>query len=161
MYPSLFSGVVCSPNYLTNLSFNPSTCLPVMSLSIRTTVPTLMTVRIPSSKTDQFCNGITIIVGKGNTALCPIAAMLQYLSRILQSKGPLFMCETGECEIGEYLTKHFFFFTRVWDALRCAGIDSMLYKGHSFRIRAATTAAACGIGESLIETSGRWSSTAY
>ena len=42
-----------------------------------------------------------------------------------------------------------------------AGIDTTRYVGHSFRIGAATTAAACGIQDSLIKTLGRWESAAY
>ena len=46
-------------------------------------------------------------------------------------------------------------------ALLTAGIDVSSYNGHSFRIRAATAAAKCGIEDSLIQTLGHWKSTAY
>ena len=46
-------------------------------------------------------------------------------------------------------------------ALERAGVDSSHYSGHSFRIGAATTAAACGLQDSLIKTLGRWESVAY
>ena len=52
--------------------------------------------------------------------------------------------------------------TYVQAALKMAGISPEAYTGHSFRIGAATTAAKCGIEEdSLIQTLGRWKSTAY
>ncbi len=46
-------------------------------------------------------------------------------------------------------------------ALEATGSDPILYNGHSFRIGAATTAAAKGIEDAIIQTLGRWQSTAY
>jgi len=42
-----------------------------------------------------------------------------------------------------------------------AGVDYTDYASHSFRIGAATTAAAAGILSDLIRTLGRWHSNAY
>ena len=47
------------------------------------------------------------------------------------------------------------------EALQLSGVDITQYSGHSFRIGAASTAAAVGIEDSLIKTLGRWESTAY
>ena len=49
----------------------------------------------------------------------------------------------------------------VHSALRHAGIDPTPYSGHSFRIRATTTAAAAGIEDAVIKILGRWRSNAY
>ena len=46
-------------------------------------------------------------------------------------------------------------------ALQSRGIAASAYTGHSFRIGAATTAAARGIPDSLIKTLQRWESAAY
>ena len=49
----------------------------------------------------------------------------------------------------------------VWQLLTQAGQDPDNYASHSFRIGAATTAAAAGLPSWLIKALGRWSSDAY
>ena len=117
--------------------------------------PTVMAVRIKASKTDQFGKGVTLYLGRGQAALCPVTAILQYLAIRPQSTGPMFIFQDNRP-----LTKESFI-SHVHQALAAEGIDTQYYKGHSFRIGAATTAAACGLSESLIKTLGRWSSSAY
>ena len=45
--------------------------------------------------------------------------------------------------------------------LRDHGLDYSNYHGHSFRIGAATSAAAAGIPDHAIKMLGRWDSSAY
>ena len=49
----------------------------------------------------------------------------------------------------------------VKKALQLAGADASDFNGHSFRIGAASTAAANGMEDSLVKTLGRWESDAY
>ena len=119
------------------------------------TQPTTISARLKVSKTDQFGKGILVFLGKASSPLCPVAAVLNYLARRGATDGPLFLRANGQP-----LTRKWFV-EQVQQALMTAGIDSMAYNGHSFRIGAATTAAACGLNEALIKTLGRWASTAY
>ena len=73
-------------------------------------------------------------MGRTLTDLCPVTALLQYMAILPQSEGPLFVTEDidqgivyqqSESSIGE--GRH-----------RC----NKGYKGHSFHVGAATTAAA-------------------
>ena len=81
--------------------------------------------------------------------------MLSYLCVRGMEDGPLFKFEDGRV-----LTRQRFVAV-VKEGLQRAGIDSSKYNGHSFRIGAATTAAAKGIEDSIIKTLGRWESVAY
>ena len=117
--------------------------------------PSWMEVTIKRSKCDQFCKGVTLLVGATRTTICPIAAMAGYLVYRGGKPGPLFVFEDGRP-----LTRDRFV-AAVRSALQTCGIDPSAYAGHSFRVGAATTAAARGLQDSLIKTLGRWDSSAY
>ena len=116
---------------------------------------TVLQIKIKQSKTDPFRRGVYLYVGRTGSNLCAVAAMLDYLSVRGMSPGPLFRFEDGR------VLSRQLFVEAVCDGLRKAGIDQDKYCGHSFRIGAATTAAAKGIEDSLIKTLGRWESLAY
>ena len=63
-------------------------------------------------------------------------------------------------EDGRFLTCQPFV-DAVREALERAGVDQTKYCGHSFRIGAATTAAARGVEDAMIKTLGRWESVTY
>ena len=117
--------------------------------------PTTVALRLRRSKTDQVGKGVHIYLGSTGDDLCPVAALLAYIAIRGGSPGPLF-CHPN----GKPLTR-----TQVIAATRQAlvtlGLDSQLYAGHSFRTGAATTAAECGLEDSLIKALGRWKSEAF
>ena len=117
--------------------------------------PSFVRISIKQSKTDPFRRGICLFVGRTDAELCPVAAILSFLLCRGSAPGPLFRFASGE-----YLTRKRFV-ELVRAALTRAGIDQSKYCGHSFRIGAATTAAARGIEDSIIKTLGRWESVAY
>ena len=120
-----------------------------------TTDPQFLEVTIKASKTDPFRQGVQVYLGRTNTDLCPVAAVLSYMVYRGTDSGPFFRYTriralTRERFVGD-----------VRSALQAAGIDWERYSGHSFRIGAASTAARCGLQDSLIKTLGRWESMAY
>ena len=61
---------------------------------------------------------------------------------------------------GHFLTRAHLL-SEVKKAMEQAGMEASNSNGHSFRIGAASTAAAHGVEDSLIKTLGRWESDAY
>lgn len=98
---------------------------------------------------------MSVHIGKTGNILCPMAAILNYLA--IRGSEPGLLFHFKDCSP---LTKSKFTasFRKLLDQ---AGINSSHYAGHSFRVGAASTAAARGIEDSLIQTLGRWKSDAY
>ena len=119
--------------------------------------PKYMLVRLKVSKTDPFRQGQTIVIGKTNSPLCPISAMVAYLNSRPSSldSGPLFVYVSGAFLTREKLTRE----TRL--LISKGGLDSSEFAGHSFRIGAATTAASANLPPWLIKVLGRWSSDCF
>ena len=101
-----------------------------------------------SSYGGYFRRGVDIYIGRTQSDICPVAAILSYLTCRGSRAGPLFVFSDGRL-----LTRKRFV-TLVREALAAGGIDQDKYCGHSFRIGTATTAAARGIEDSVIKTLG-------
>ena len=117
--------------------------------------PQYVEVRIKASKTDPFRQGVSVFLGRTDADLCPVGAVLDYMVRRGSGQGPFFLFSDGR-----FLSRERFV-ASVRSALQAAGVEASDYAGHSFRIGAATTAALCGVQDSLIKTLGRWESSAY
>ena len=117
--------------------------------------PWVVRITIKQSKTDPFRKGVDLYLGRTFADLCPVISLLNYLLIANATKGPLFRFKDGRLLTRQRLV------SVVKEALQKAGIDQSKYNGHSFRIGAATTAAAKGMEDSIIKTLGRWSSVAY
>ena len=149
----LRSGEIVSPS---ETAYDPLSHLCFRDVRVDShSSPSHLQITIKASKTDPFRQGVTLFIGVSGGKLCPVAAVLNYLVARGSSPGPLFTWENGR-----YLTRERFV-ARVRLALLAAGYTAKNYAGHSFRIGAATTAARCGIQDSLIKTLGRWESAAY
>lgn len=149
----LRSGEMTSPSIN---SFDPGWHLTPMDVAVdNLQQPSLIQLSLKGSKTDQTRRGISLFVGRTNNELCPVAAMLAYLAIRGFDRGPLFQTEDGQPLTRAKLV------CLLRATLAAAGIDPTCYSGHSFRIGAATAAAANGISDSTIQTLGRWASDSY
>ena len=94
---------------------------------------------------------------KGTTSLrgCPLQIMKTYLSMRGATAGPLFLyCPSMPVTCAK-------FNEQLRGALQFCHFCPKQFKSHSFRIGAATTAAAQGMSDSQIRSLGRWSSDAF
>ena len=133
----------------TEKAYNPSVHLSVGDVAVDDACrPSLLRVTIKQSK-------INLFVGRTNSTLCLVAAVLDFLCVRGKKPGPLFIWADG------WPLTRSRFAEEIRDALSRAGVDQSRYCTYSFRIGAATTAAVKGIEDSLIKMLGRWESTAY
>lgn len=115
-------------------------------------------LHLPESKTDVFCRGIDIHIAANGSDLCPLAAMRALFQRASNKapNAPLFQVPaTGAALTYDSLLQ------TIKLACSITGMDSTLYKPHSIRIGAATTAAVLGFPADVIKHLGRWSSACY
>ena len=92
---------------------------------------------------------------KRRSDICPVQSLLDYFSRRGLSDGPLFRTQDGHAVSRKLFTDH------LAIMFRACGLDLTKYKGHSFRIGAATFAAECGFSDTQIRSMGRWKSDAF
>lgn len=113
-----------------------------------------MQFHVKRSKTDPYAKGMTIHIGPTVSPYCPVLAMVEYLSRSRPPPTqPLFQFVSGTPLSRSLLT------SKVRSLLLAAGVpNAQDYSGHSFRIGAATTAAAAGLPDWQIRAMGRWQS---
>ena len=81
--------------------------------------------------------------------------LLAYLQARGNTPGALFQMPKGSPVPRAVFTE------KLSMALKFSGLDPTRYKGHSFRIGAATHAADKGMSDAQIRTMGRWKSSAF
>ena len=100
--------------------------------------PKVISLNIKQSKTDQGAVDVRVIIGRTEDDLCPVTALLEYLSRRGNTLGALFQWEN---QIPLSKTK---FVEASHEAVSAPAQD---YAGHSCRVGGATTA---GLEDSTI-----------
>ena len=118
-------------------NFDPSQHLTYTDIAVDNLVdPKHLQVNIKQSKTDPFRMGVKVWIGRTGGDLCPIAAILSYMALRGPGEGPLFRFQNGSPLTRQKLVN------KLREVLQRVGIDCSKYSAYSFRIGAATTAAA-------------------
>jgi hypothetical protein len=116
-------------------------------------------VHLRASKTDPFRQGVTLQVYSTGNQLCPCTAVKSYVAArsnyYSTSQSPFFMLPSLQP-----LTRQQFIFY-FDNLLQILNLPVSAIRPHSFRIGAATSAAAAGVPDHLLKTLGRWSSDCY
>ena len=131
-------------------SYDPATTLCRSDILIKNL--NTIDIRIKASKTDPFRVGTTIRIIRNDSPLCPVQALLEYIRISPHQSGPLFRFHDGR-----FLTRTNF--AATLNKVKPPGTKNL--SSHSFRIGAATTAAAAGLPRWLIQILGRWTSDCY
>ena len=108
-----------------------------------------------SQSATKFGAGSNVVVGRTESGICPVTALLDYVSIRGDHPGPFFVLETATP-----ITKPWFV-AQLRGILAAVGLPQGQFAGHSSRIGAATTAALVGIEDSTIQALGRWQSAAF
>lgn len=152
-----FFGFLRCGEFTVNSGFDHDNCILLKDINFDPNLSYYI-LNLKRSKTDPFRTGVNIHIFE-STELQPVHCMSQYVElRVKQgalSSSPLFIDSNG----APLNRNKFIEFFR--HALASLGIDDFKYSGHSFRIGAATSAAAAGVEDHLIQTLGRWSSNCY
>ena len=88
------------------------------------------------------------------SSFCPVEIILDYLTRRANLHGPLFIMDGAP-------VSRTYFCNILSRAIQRCGLSPARYKGHSFRIGAATHAAEKGMSDAQIRVLGRWKSSAF
>ena len=114
-------------------------------------------VTLRRAKTDPFGKGVDIFFGRTNTPTCPVQALLQYMA--IRPKDDSCCPLLVHANVSPLSRDQFVHMVKK--TLRAAKIDDSAYSGHSFRVGAASAAAAARIPAYFIKILGRWESEAY
>jgi hypothetical protein len=158
---AFFAFLRCGEYTSPTLQFNPQVGLTRQDVwpQQQPGASTAFCLRLKASKTDIMRKGIILLLHKTNNSLCPVSAIAAYTAIRDPLHGspdaPFFMLPSLQP-----LTRGQF--TYYLDSvLSILHLPISVLRPHSFRIGAATTAAAAGVPDHLLKTLGRWSSDCY
>ena len=87
-FPFCRSGEITIPH---DGAYDPNTHLSFSDVAVNNSKrPSIISLLIKQSKTDQGREGTRVVIGKTGDDLCPVSALLAYLSQWGNNPGPLF-----------------------------------------------------------------------
>ncbi|XP_048753445.2 uncharacterized protein LOC125664646 [Ostrea edulis] len=137
---------------------SPSDCIKVIqvqdvSFQMKGKDPLSLQIAIHHHKSQKNSDPVIITIQSNpHSAHCPVLSLYRYKSSFPHTSGPLFQFTSGVPVPYSYVCG------QLSKAAIFAGLDPRRYKGHSFRIGAATHAAQLGFSENYIQHLGRWNS---
>lgn len=132
-------------------SFDPASTLMTRDITIR---ESQISINIKTSKVDPFRVDQEITLAPSGTSICPVRALQKHLPNCTSQNMPVCTFEDGG-----FLTRQLL--SSTLQNLLSSSTEKSTFTSHSFRIGAATSAAAAGLPDWLIKTLGRWSSDCY
>ena len=152
-FTTAFFGFLRSSEFCaqSKAAFDPRSTLLVSDVSRESG---LFILEIKVSKADPFRRGHAIRLAPSGKSVCRVRALEKHLKSCQDSSKPLFMFSDQT-----YLTR-----SSLSDTLQSLLQETRhkgYYTSHSFRIGAASTAAAADLPDWLIKVLGRWSSDCY
>lgn len=114
-------------------------------------------IHLKTSKSDVERKGVEIRLFKTETPFCAVKALNSFLRMRTDHavNSPFFCLANGQPFTRKSFVKN------LRHLLLRLGISPNSYSGHSMRVGAATSAAAAGVPDHLIQALGRWSSLSY
>lgn len=126
-----------------------------------------VSVKFPSSKTDQYREGSDVVIAKLKTDTCPVAMLNRYLIKAgidpcsdeFIFRGVTFCKSTNSYRLkGNSPLSYTRAREIVLDVLSKVGLDKSKFGLHSLRSGGATAAARAGVSDRLFKKHGRWRS---
>ncbi len=108
-------------------------------------VPGGIAIVLRRSKTDQERRGRRVGIGRGQGAMCPVAALDAWLAAARIAEGPLFRAVSRHGQVSERRLSPEAVALVVKARVATAGLDPGRYSGHSLRAGLVTSAARDGV----------------
>ena len=113
-------------------------------------VPGGLHIHLGKTKTDQEGRGRSVAIPRGKTKLCPVVALRTWLDLSQITRGPVFRGIDRHGRVGRTALTDRAVADIVKKAVLRAGLNPVLFSGHSLRAGFVTSAAVAGVTTELI-----------